>query len=135
MTKQKLSQFTWLKHEINILTQKIIQIESYLEGKHTNKSNLTFLGTNQVLASEFRSELAHLKKVLQQKKSAAITELAALESYIGHIHESQIRTIFTLRYIDNLNWTQVAWRLGNNTADSVRMIHNRFLERQTKDAS
>ena len=51
--------------------------------------------------------------------------------YINDIDDSLVRQIFTLRYINGLEWRQVAVSIGgNNTADSVRMIHNRFLERK-----
>ena len=45
------------------------------------------------------------------------------------IEDSRIRRIMRYRYIDDLNWVQVAHRMGkNHTAESCRKAHDRFLE-------
>lgn len=60
-------------------------------------------------------------------------ELNRLNRFINTIDDSQMRMIFSLRYINGLNWLQIAFSIGGgNTADSVRKAHDRFLVRQKK---
>lgn len=55
--------------------------------------------------------------------------LNEVEDYIETIEDSRIRRIMRYRYIDDLNWVQVAHRMGkNHTAESCRKAHDRFLE-------
>jgi len=70
---------------------------------------------------------------LQKKFNERIEKLTALveevNDYVESIDDSLIRQIIILRYIDGYTWEQVAAHIGgNNTADSVRMMHNRFLQ-------
>ena len=38
--------------------------------------------------------------------------------------------IFEFKYIDNLSWQQVAWKIGNKaTEDSIKKEHYRYLEK------
>ena len=55
--------------------------------------------------------------------------LTQVEEYIESIEDSRIRRIMRHRYIDNLNWTQVAINMGkNHTGESCRKAHDRFLQ-------
>lgn len=55
--------------------------------------------------------------------------LNQVEDYIETIEDSRIRRIMRYRYIDDLNWVQVALRMGkNHTAESCRKAHDRALE-------
>lgn len=56
-------------------------------------------------------------------------ELKRLLSYIAKIDDALTRQIFTLRYIEQLSWRQVAQRVGGgNTLESVRKRHTRYLK-------
>jgi len=59
-----------------------------------------------------------------------------VEEYIEQIEKSEIRIIFRLYYLDNMNWVQVAHIMNSGSkkrkaysADSCRCKHNRFLEK------
>ena len=66
-----------------------------------------------------------LHKISQLKKKK--TEI---EEFVDSIDDSFTRRIFEYRYIKGKvmpSWQSVAFKVGGgNTADSVRMIHNRF---------
>ncbi|MGN1133332.1 MAG: hypothetical protein ACI4RN_02640 [Oscillospiraceae bacterium] len=53
----------------------------------------------------------------------------ACEEYINSIEDYQTRKMFRLRFIKGLNWTQVAHKVGGNTADSCRKRITRFLQK------
>jgi len=137
MTKEQLGQFSWLKLEMQELTGRIRKIEHVLSGKASRIDGMRWLGPGGDLLGDLVPQLADLKDQLAQSRAQAMAEWSGLQTFIDTIEDSQTRLIFTLRYQDNLSWHQVAWRLGGNTADSVRMIHNRYLAKlpgQTKGA-
>lgn len=57
----------------------------------------------------------------------------AIERFIHSIPDSITRRIFTYRYIDGSvrpSWQWIAFKIGGgNSADSVRMTHNRYLKK------
>lgn len=57
-----------------------------------------------------------------------------IEKYIDSIEDSLTRRIFEYRYLKGkvmLSWQAVAFKIGGgNTADSARMLHNRYLHKK-----
>ena len=57
-----------------------------------------------------------------------------IEKYIDSIGDSLTRRIFEHRYIKGKvmpSWQSVAFKIGGgNTADSARMLHNRYLHKK-----
>ncbi|MCL2568001.1 MAG: hypothetical protein FWE12_00985 [Oscillospiraceae bacterium] len=127
MTKEQLGQLGWLRLEIEELTNRIHRIESALSGRASRIDGMSWLGARKNFAGDLAPELCDLKDQLVEIRGVAIAEYTELQAFIATIDDSQVRLIFTLRYIDGLSWHQVAWRLGGNTSDSVRMTHNRYL--------
>lgn len=55
-------------------------------------------------------------------------ESERIMDWIQTIEDPMIQTIMHARYIKGKSWTAVAYSVGgNNTPDSVRMLHNRYL--------
>ena len=76
------------------------------------------------------AEIADLRALIELSIQTCWYERTRLNRYISTIEDAQMRQILSLRYIDGLSWTRVAFSLGGgNTADGVRMAHNRFLEK------
>lgn len=82
--------------------------------------------------------ILHSRQAEMIKAEAQLSEITAeVEKYINSIEKSEIRMIFRLYYIDNLNWIQVAHRMNSSrpkgkkpyTEDSCRCKHNRYLEK------
>jgi len=129
MTKERLSQLAWLKLEIEELANRVRRIESALSGRASRIDGMPWLGGTRDFMGDLAPQLCDLKDQLTNRRSAAMSEYTELQTFIAEIDDSQVRLIFTLRYMDGLSWHQVAWRLGGNTSDSVRMAHNRYLAR------
>lgn len=133
MTKEQLCQLGWLKTEIEDLSYRIRRIENALAGKTLRIDGMSWLGNSRHFSEELAPQLCDLKEKLEEKKRIAVAEYMKIQAFIADIEESYIRLIFTMRYLDGLSWHQVAWRIGGNTADSVRMMHNRYLARLPKE--
>lgn len=129
MTKERLSQLSWLKLEIEELSTRARKIESALSGRTSRIDSMPWLGGTKDIVGDLMPELSSLMDKLLHCRKRAMDEFTILQTFINQIDDSQVRLIFTMRYLDGYSWHKVAWRLGGNTADSVRMVHNRYLAR------
>jgi hypothetical protein len=78
---------------------------------------------------DYQYKIRRLKTKLEKRIEELIDLVEKVNGYIEKIDDSLIRQIITLRHIEGLTWEQVAARIGgNNTPDSVRMMHDRFLK-------
>ncbi len=139
MTKEELSQLRYLHKEIELLKQQIADAEKNM-AEYSASDVVT--GSNPVwpyqkrsfhiegiAVPEYEKKLKRLKRKLQRRINELMDMREELEEYIDTVQDSLIRQILILRYVNGLSWQQVAASIGGgNTADSVRMIHNRFLQ-------
>lgn len=59
-----------------------------------------------------------------------------VEEYISEIDDSRMRRIFRYRYIDDLSWQQVAYKMGRkHTSEGCRKAHDRYLEEEKQSLS
>lgn len=133
MDKEQLSQLKYLKSEIEILKKQIEDLDYTIAVDSVKGSgafpyiyqNIRIRGIDY---QEHDNKLNRLQRKLNRRVEELIDLVEETNDYINNIGDSLVRQIFTLRYINGLEWKQVAASIGgNNTADSVRMIHNRFL--------
>jgi len=127
MKREELQQLYWIKLEIRELSMKIDQLKTMMAGGVSRISGLPRISGIGDRMGELMPEVADLEKILEEKLKRYLAELIRLETFIDQIDEAYLRLIFTYRYIKCLSWVQVAHRLGGSTADSVRMMHNRYL--------
>lgn len=131
MTAKELSQLYYLNREIEMLQKKLTDLEA--RASSPAGPNLTGMpsgkGFTDNRVARFAAEIVDLQAIIAAKQIQCIHERNRLERWIIDIPDSLLRQIFSLRYISGLPWLQVALHIGgNNTADSVRMQHNRYLE-------
>lgn len=134
MTREQLQQLYWLKVEIRELSMKIEQLESVIQGGVSKLHGIPRIPGLSDRLGGLMPEVVALKDILEEKLKLALDELARLETFIGQINDAYIRLIFTYRYIKCLSWVQVAHKLGGSTADSARMMHNRYLQSYNRAA-
>jgi len=130
MNKKELSQLYWLNREIEDQQSRLAELESLAT---YCTSHITGMprgpGINDKLA-KYVAEIADLRGLIDLNIKKCFFELNRLNRYINSVEDSLTRQILSLRYISGLSWVQVAFSVGgNNTTDGVRMIHNRFLEK------
>ena len=82
------------------------------------------------IVGRYAAEIADLRGIIEAKHQQCLYERSRLERYIADIDDSLLRQIFTYRFVNGLPWLQVAACIGgNNTADSVRVACNRYIEK------
>ena len=139
MNKDQLRQLRHLKREIELLQDQIINLESEIvtdkvrgsdpEHPYTEKS---FYITG-FAHEEHSRKMKRLKERLQRRLGDLMDLVVEINEFVEGIDDSLIRQIIILRHVNGLQWEQVAAHIGGgNTADGVRMIHDRFLKRDVK---
>ena len=125
MTSKQLDQIYYLSREKRMWENKLREIPDI--------SAMRYDGTGGSGTSSPVASIAEQREKIREIISAKLTEISYIEreilGYIGAIDDSLIRQIMTLRHIELKSWVQVAIAVGGgNTADSVRMIHDRYLK-------
>lgn len=128
MTKQELSQLYYLNREIEHLKTRIAEIEGLATSTTKQITGMPHVVGVSDNIGKYVAELADLKELLQLNLKKCFYEFNRLNRFIQSIEDSQLRMILSLRYINGLSWLQIALSIGgSNTADSIRMQHDRFL--------
>ena len=129
MTKKELSQLYWLRREIEEDRRRLDELEAIAASpaspRYDGMPHAPGAGDGM---ARMAAEIADLKAIISAKQQQCIHERNRLERYISGISDSLTRQIFTYRFVKGLSWHQAAARVGGNTADSVRMRVNRYLE-------
>jgi len=124
MTLIELSQLYWLQKEVQMDERRLLALESKsngINGMSDGYSDRT--GTTATLTVQ-------LKGIIAEKQFMVLNERIRLEQYIASVGDSQVRQIMTYRFVDGYTWGKVAFLLGGgNTADGVRKICKRYLQR------
>lgn len=101
------------------------------------------LGTVKITGFRFEEEkklrdnLRARKILLKQREQELLELLNKSEEYIESIKDIEIRNIFSLYYIEDMTWVQVAhqmndlYKKNSYTENGCRMKHDRFLEKNT----
>lgn len=129
MTKKELSQLYYLNREIEQEKQRLRELEAAATSITPRITGLPHL-SGKSDKTAIAAEIADCKAVIEAKINLSIVEYNRLNRYIAGINDSLIRQILSYRYVNGLTWAAVAHCIGgNNTADSVRKLLDRFLEK------
>lgn len=128
MTKKELSQLYWLNREIEEDKRKLEELRSASEGGTAKITGMPHVTGNGKSMENYAILIAEQSDMIDLKTKQTIIEYNRLNRYIAEVDDSLMRQILSLRYVNGLSWLQIALHIGGgNTADSVRMAHNRFL--------
>lgn len=130
MTKEQLSQYCDLVKETDKIRkrkEKIRKRTEYIADSVQNgyKRHLVIFGYDLSRANK----LHELEDILTEREAMIIIQQVEIEKYINTIKDSKIRQIFVHRYIENMDWHQVAQIMGYNNEDAPRKTHDRYLEK------
>ena len=128
MTNKELSQLYYLNKEIKQLESNLMELETTAYKATSNLTGMPGSGKCSDKVGRYAAEIADLKALINLNIEKCWHEKRRLERYIQSIDDSLIRQIFFLRYIELKKWEDVAASLGgNNTENSVKQIHSRYL--------
>lgn len=127
MTVKEMSQLYHLNREIEQLQQQLENIEAQAFKMTQTPSDSPRAPGASDKVGRYAVVIADLKDKIKNRKARCWDELNRLNEYIDGVDDSLTRQILTLRFMNGLSWQQVANHVGNNTADSVRMLCNRYL--------
>ena len=130
MTIKQLEQIYYLTKEKQMWEDRLRELPDITAVRYDS------IGVSNSGVSSPVQQIAEQREKIRELISMKLAEISVAEreifEYIFSIDNSQIRRIMRLRHIELKSWLQVANIIGgNNTADSVRMMHDRYLkERQ-----
>ena len=127
MTSKQLDQVFHLTREKNELEKMLIDPPDISAVRYDS------IGVRNSGISSPVPKIVEQREKIRELISMKMVEISIAEreifEYIFSINDSQMRRIMRLRHIELKSWLQVANIIGgNNTADSVRMMHDRYLK-------
>lgn len=130
MTLKELSQLYYLNREIEMDQRRLRELElKALPGAQVI-TGMPHGSSVADIVGRYAAEIADLRGIIEAKHQQCLYERSRLERYIADIDDSLLRQIFTYRFVNGLPWLQVAACIGGgNTADSVRVACNRYIEK------
>ena len=129
MTKKELSQLFYLNREIEQDEQRLMELEAKATQATQKISGMPGGGGEQQKIERFVADIIDLKAIIAAKQQQCIYEQSRLERYIADIPDSLTRQIFALRFINGLNWEQVAMHIGGgNTGVGVKQRAYRYFK-------
>ena len=127
MTSKQLDQVFNLTREKRELEKMLLEIPDITAVRYDS------IGVSNSGISSPVQKIAEQREKIRELITMKLAEISVAEreilEYIFSINDSQIRRIMRLRHIELKSWVQVANAIGgNNTADSVRKMHDRYLQ-------
>lgn len=130
VTKKELSQLYYLNREIEQDEQRLRELQSKVTQATQTISGMPRGRGERQKIERFVADIIDLKAIIAAKQQQCIYEQSRLERYIADIPDSLTRQIFALRFINGLNWVQIAVSVGGgNSPDGMRMHVNRYLKK------
>lgn len=143
VTKDILNQYVDLQKEIVEVRQRIRKTEEQIEkieaegvvvdkvtGGEGGIQSFRIEGFPYPEYSKKKTLLFARKTTLSALEMEIESTLNQVEDFITNLDDSRMRRIIRLRFVENKSWMQVANAIGGgNTEDGVRMMFNRFMEK------
>ena len=132
MTKQELSKLYRLNRKIEMLQRELQALESCAYGPPGPNISGMPPGSNvkQSNVERYAAEVADLKAIIAAKQIECVHERNRLIRWVAEVDGWPEQDIFYYRYVSGLSWSQVAANIGGgNNADSVRIRHDRYLQK------
>ena len=127
MTIKQLDQIYYLTKEKQMWEDRLRELPDITAVRYDS------IGVSNSGISSPLQQIAEQREKIREIISAKLAEISFVEreilEYICSIDDSLMRQIMTHMHIELKSWLQVANTIGgNNTADSVRMMHDRYLK-------
>lgn len=135
MDKEQLKQLRYIRSEIEAIKKQMSDLDYTVVTDKVRGSSSHFPYVQRSFTvegidyEEYNSKAKRLQGKLNKRKNELMNLAGETNEFIEKIDDSLVRQIISLRYVSGLTWEQVAVNIGgNNTADSVRKVAERFLK-------
>ncbi len=130
MTKKELGQIYSINREIQMWEKELesIHCKSLMIGQKITGMPRNSTGTSDKVG-DMAATIVDIEDIIRGKLVEIQLQKKRIMEFISMIEDSQIRQIVFLRNISCMSWKDIAKEVGgNNTADSVRKMYDRFLK-------
>ncbi|MCM1364690.1 MAG: hypothetical protein NC122_06235 [Faecalibacterium sp.] len=124
---RQVSRLQYLKREKQRIEYRIEELDSARNRTTPIISDMPKGGGNVDKIGLYFELILEQKERLEAVSIALCSEEKNLETFFADIRDDFVRQSLEYKYIDGLTWVAVAQKIGNNTADSVRMACIRYL--------
>lgn len=131
MTLKELSQLYYLNREIEMDKERLEALRARASAPGSpNYDGMPKSPSYENRLERYIAKIVDLEAIISAKITQCQHERNRLERYIADIPDSNLRMIFTLRFINGLSWVQLAFSIGGDcTADGARMACNRYIKK------
>lgn len=130
MTQKELQQLSTINNEIKRDIERLRELESMLSGHTSVISGLPYVSMLKDNVSFYLSVIDELKQQIMQRVLESVEQYAKLNAFVNSIQDPLIRQIVLYKFVDNLQWSQIAARIGgNNSEEGLRSALTRYLAR------
>ncbi len=132
--KDKLNQVSDIKKRISKTIAKIKELEEVetelatVEASYKRPPFTKHSITIQAQTKKTREKISFYKSLKQEQYNDLLSAEIEVERFINNLPTARLQLIFEYRYIDICSWREIALKM-HTTEDSIRMEHNRFLEK------
>lgn len=142
LTKEIIIQYAELREEVKDTRRKIEALENQIKkmeeegavidcvkGGAGGIQNYKVTGFPYPKYSRAKSLFYARKAILETLEFDCLEMINTAEQFIASLTDARMRRLLNLRYIEDLTWTQVAYKMGGkHTAESCRKAVERFFE-------
>ena len=105
MTEKELSQYFYLKKEIEDLEERIAKL-----GLGIGSIEIKDIPGGTKKISSIQEKIVELKEKWINARISALEEYLKIEKYINGIEDSELRSIFRMRYLDLKKWEEIGFK-------------------------
>ncbi len=124
MTTEALKRLHALNKEIEYEKGRLFSMRSVHD-------HIGICGVGSLKKSDFQDEISLLEAKITLHLKECLALYNEIIDFINTVPDPLLRLIISLRYINALEWEQIAMHIGGgNTAESVRKSCERYLKRR-----
>lgn len=134
MTKEKLSELRYIKNELKMWENELHELDIVACGEAVKISGMPKAKRKNDRTAEIATKRADTIATIEKIKSDLEAEKNMLIHYIADIDDSYLRQIMYFRYVKGYTWQRIVIEVGAGSTDSIRKLHDRYLEKCEKQA-
>lgn len=125
MTEKELSQYYFLKKEVEDLEQRIAEFGSGIKSSQYKEISVS----SSHNAKSIQEKKVELVGMLTEKRLSALEQYVKIERYIEEVEDVEIRSIMRFRYLDLMKWEDIGAKMFLDRTSVARKLRRYIKER------